>query len=91
MQWAIELGEERVIFETDCQQVVHAIQAHGVDLSEFGSTIATCKSILVNHSHFVVEFVRKQMNMNAHTLGRPYLILAPGFFIIVLITLLLCF
>jgi hypothetical protein len=59
-----------VIFETDANSVVDAIQLfHGGD-SEFSLLVAHINNLLCSGQNFVVKFIKRQANMIAHPLAR---------------------
>ncbi|GAU51196.1 hypothetical protein TSUD_374470 [Trifolium subterraneum] len=72
MMWMEMIGYHNVIFEMDCKMVddVHT-QKH--NMSEYGSLIDDCRTILSNHRNFIVAFTRRQANGSAHALARAAL------------------
>jgi hypothetical protein len=56
--------------ETDSKIVADAIHSLHIGVSEFSSIICKIKNIMSFHSNFVVEFIKQQANMVAHTLAR---------------------
>ncbi|XVE59837.1 hypothetical protein DITRI_Ditri05aG0078900 [Diplodiscus trichospermus] len=71
----LSMGFKDVIFETDIQVVVNAIQFPQVDLSEFGSLIASCISQLSIELPYNVSFVMRQANKFVHALARAAFLL----------------
>ncbi|CAN1135429.1 hypothetical protein LINPERHAP2_LOCUS8836 [Linum perenne] len=63
-------GFERVVFETDAEVVVKAIQQEDISRSEFGEIIGRCREILARNSGYYVLFVRRVQNKAAHELAR---------------------
>ena len=63
------MGKANVVFECDAKVVVDAIHAATVDLSEFSTVIAKCKSLLLQGRNYSVQFVRRQANVIAHSLA----------------------
>ncbi|GAU46165.1 hypothetical protein TSUD_301250 [Trifolium subterraneum] len=63
-------GITHVIFETDSNSVVDAINKLCAGTLEFSSLICNIKSMLMFNSNFVVKFIKRQANMVAHTLAR---------------------
>ncbi|CAN1752340.1 Putative ribonuclease H protein At1g65750 [Linum perenne] len=64
-----EEGLERVVFETDVQQVVQALRRLGSDRSEFGDVVRKCKEVLARNPGFYVQFSRRVQNKVAHELA----------------------
>lgn len=50
--------------------MVDAVKSKVVDRSEFRSIIDACCSLLSQESSYEVRFIRRQVNMVAHTLAR---------------------
>jgi ribonuclease HI len=63
-------GWNYVIFESDSQTLVNAINSRNGRVSVFGSIIDNIKNNLFLLSNFEVKFVRRQANMAAHSLAR---------------------
>ncbi|RWR76746.1 LINE-1 reverse transcriptase isogeny [Cinnamomum micranthum f. kanehirae] len=63
------MGMDNVIFEMDAQEVVHAMKNSRSDISEFGSIIQACISLL-STGNFHVDFIKRQVNEVAHALAR---------------------
>ena len=59
VQWVLVMGKANVVFEYDAKVVVDAIHAATVDLSEFSTVIAKCKSLLLQGRNYLVQFVRR--------------------------------
>ena len=64
------MGKANMVFECDAKVVVDAIHAATVDLSEFSTVIAKCKSLLLQGCNYSVQFFRRQANVKAHSLAR---------------------
>ncbi|GAU43259.1 hypothetical protein TSUD_134030 [Trifolium subterraneum] len=63
-------GITHVIFETDSKIVEDAIHKRSGGNSEFSSLISNIKNKLLSNPNFVVKFIKRQVNMVAHTLAR---------------------
>jgi ribonuclease HI len=61
---------QQVIFESDSKNVVEAIHHHRVGYSEFSNIISHIRYLLQTNPNFLVEFIKRQANMVAHTLAR---------------------
>ncbi|CAN1144897.1 hypothetical protein LINPERHAP2_LOCUS14371 [Linum perenne] len=59
-----------MLFETDAQAVVHAIQLEQIDNTEFGKMVDSCCSILRRQPGFKIQFARREQNEAAHALAR---------------------
>jgi hypothetical protein len=70
MRWMEMLGYHKVIFEMDCKMVVDDVHNKKQNVSEHGSLIDECRTILSNHSDFIIAFTRCQVNGSAHALAR---------------------
>lgn len=70
IKWVLDLGLQRVIFESDAKLVVDAFTSTIDDLSEFGASISRCCSLLNQGDSFSVRFIRRQANGAAHVLAR---------------------
>jgi hypothetical protein len=57
-----------VIFETDSKSVVDAIYHFHGGNSEFSMLVSNITSLLSCNQNFVVKFIKRQINMAAHTL-----------------------
>ncbi|CAN1347693.1 hypothetical protein LINPERPRIM_LOCUS41210 [Linum perenne] len=64
------MGWARVVYETDCQVVVHEMQKEGVNSTEFGRKIELCRSLLQVQPHAEVVFVRRNGNRAAQVVAR---------------------
>jgi hypothetical protein len=56
--------------ESDCLQVVQAINRQQNNTSEFGIIIDMCRSLLVTNNNWKVSYVRRQSNRVAHELAQ---------------------
>jgi hypothetical protein len=54
--------------------IVDAIHALSVGTSEFSSLIHSINNVLMINSNFVVNFVKRQVNMVAHLLARAVML-----------------
>jgi ribonuclease HI len=61
---------QQVIFESDSKNVVDAIHHYCGGYSEFSFLVGHINNLLHSSSNFMVEFVKRQANMVAHTLAR---------------------
>jgi hypothetical protein len=73
IQWISSLGYHNVIFELDCKMVVDDVHNSKMNLSEYGSIIQNCRTLLDHYNDFVVVFTRRQANGSAHALAREAL------------------
>lgn len=64
------MGHEQVIFETDAQVVVKALEQDVEDNSEFGVIMSTCHLLLESKPLYKVQFVKRNPNDVAHVLAR---------------------
>jgi len=60
----------QVIFESDSNCVVNAINSSSIMPNEFGGIVYKCCSILGQNTDYKVVFVRRQVNKVAHSLDR---------------------
>ncbi|CAN1806583.1 hypothetical protein LINPERHAP1_LOCUS24726 [Linum perenne] len=60
----------RVVYETDCQVVIQAVEKGGTNITEFGRKIEVCKSLLQFQPHAEVVFIRRNGNRAAHAVAR---------------------
>ncbi|PNY12884.1 biotin carboxyl carrier protein of acetyl-CoA carboxylase [Trifolium pratense] len=63
-------GFERVQFESDSQVLVEAIRTKWRDNSEFLSIVNDIILVMLSGVNFEVKFVRRQVNLVAHTLAK---------------------
>jgi ribonuclease HI len=61
---------QQVIFESDSKNVVDAIRHYRGGCSEFSFLVGHINNLLASSSNFMVEFIKRQANMVAHTLAR---------------------
>jgi hypothetical protein len=73
MMWMEMLGYHKVIFEIDCKMVVDDVHNKKQNNSEYCTVVDDCRTILSNHSYFLVAFTRRQANGSAHALARATL------------------
>jgi ribonuclease HI len=59
-----------IIFESDSKNVVDAIKSLRFGYSEFSTIICNIRNALSLNQNFLVEFVRRQANMVAHSLAK---------------------
>lgn len=75
INWTKELNIPNVIFEMNCKTVVDDINSTKKDASEYGSIILDCKNnLLILPQPNNVVFVKRQVNMVAHSLVRVALL-----------------
>ncbi|GAU50981.1 hypothetical protein TSUD_238540 [Trifolium subterraneum] len=70
---ALSNGFERVIFESDCQQIVNALRHDYLYANELGTLLSTCNSLLNSNANYNIAYVRRQVNRVAHNLARASL------------------
>ncbi|CAH9092223.1 unnamed protein product [Cuscuta epithymum] len=70
LKWMQETEYTRVIFESDCKQLVDDIYNAHKDRSEYGSLVHDCRNIVGSNNDFCVVFARRQANSSAHALAR---------------------
>ncbi|PNX88646.1 cytochrome p450 [Trifolium pratense] len=70
MKEAKHKGFEQVQFESDSQLLVEAIRTKRRDNSEFLSIVNDIILIKLSCANFEVKFIRRQVNLVAHTLAR---------------------
>jgi ribonuclease HI len=72
LRWLSSMHMENDIIEleSDCLQVVQAINRQQNNTSEFGIIIDMCRSLLVTNNNWKVSYVRRQANRVAHELAQ---------------------
>jgi hypothetical protein len=60
---------ERVIFKSDCQQVVNALRNDCLYANELDTLLSTCNSLLISNANYNIAYVRRQVNRVAHNLA----------------------
>ncbi|EEF30102.1 conserved hypothetical protein [Ricinus communis] len=70
LSWIRGKWYQRVIFELDCQQIVHAVTNFLASVDEFGSLIRECAELLAENNSYSVIFVKRQANEIAYMLAR---------------------
>jgi hypothetical protein len=60
----------RKLFETDSKIVTYVIYHNRTEIFEFSSLITNIKRLLLFYSNFEVKFIKRPMNIVAHTLTR---------------------
>jgi len=73
MKMAISNGMHNVIFDIDIRSLVNALYSTIVPLNEFGDLMIQWKNILLSNHDFVVSFVRRQVNKDAHSIVKAAL------------------
>jgi ribonuclease HI len=67
-------GFSNVVFETDSKSTVDAIHTLRGGTSEFSSIIFQIQNMLLCNPNFMMEFIKRQTNMVAHTLARAAIV-----------------
>ena len=70
LQIALDLGLNRVVFETDCQLVVNVVLSNSTYVNELGSLLSNCRAMLFSNASYALAYVRRQANRVAHNLAR---------------------
>jgi ribonuclease HI len=65
-----QLTNVNIAIEMDCLQVVKAMHARPMNMTEFGSIINLCHSLLVENDDWKINYVRRQANRVAHALAQ---------------------
>lgn len=73
LKLALSNSFERVIFESDCQQVVNALHNDCLYANELGTLLSTCSSLLIPYANYNIAYVTRQANRVAHNLARASL------------------
>ncbi|KAK2383160.1 hypothetical protein QL285_070645 [Trifolium repens] len=73
LKFALSNDFERVIFESDCKQVVNALRNDCLYANELGTLLSTCSSLLISNANYNIAYVRRQANRFAHNLARASL------------------
>ena len=65
---AIELGLDKVIFESDCQLLIKSVEAKKSDLYDWRcrSTVQDIINLLASNVGFLISFVSRHYNSTAH-------------------------
>jgi len=81
LQIALDLGLNRVVFETDCQLVVNDALSNSPYVNELGSLLFNCRALLFSNATYALAYVRRQANRVAHNLARASILHAsPSIF-----------
>jgi len=81
LQVALNLGLNRVVFESDCQLVVNAVLNNSSYMNELGSLLSNCRTLLLSNASYALAYVRRQVNIVAHNLARASILHAsPSIF-----------
>jgi len=70
LQIALDLGLNRVVFETDCRLVVNVVLSNSPYVNELGSLLSNCRALLFSNDTYALAYVRRQANRVAHNLAR---------------------
>jgi len=70
LQIALELGLNRVVFESDCQLAVNAVLNNRSYMNELGSLLSNCRTLLLSNASYTLAYVRRIANTVAHNLAR---------------------
>lgn len=62
INWLTEMGYDKAILESDCQDMVEGILANCIANIELGAIIRLCKHRLYFCPNFEISFVRRQAN-----------------------------
>ncbi|KAK2426613.1 two-component response regulator ARR10 [Trifolium repens] len=73
LKLALSNGFERVIFESECQQVVNVLHNDCLHANELGTLLSTCSSLLISNANYNIAYFRRQANRVAHNLARASL------------------
>lgn len=73
LNWVINLGLDKVVFETDCKVVADFINSPRESISELGNVLSQCSSLPSSLPLSKVEFVRRQANGVVYNLVRAAL------------------
>ena len=68
LSWLKSLGYNKVIVESDAQQLIHALHDSYGDFSYFGSLVDDCKIISRDLGECLFVFTKRSMNQVAHSL-----------------------
>ncbi|KDP37578.1 hypothetical protein JCGZ_08269 [Jatropha curcas] len=68
LSWVKGKGMDRVLFETNSQMLVQALQRPLNDGTYFGSIVADCKLLIEELSHCSFCFMKRSANRVAHLL-----------------------
>jgi len=81
LQIALELGLNRVVFESNCQLVVNAVLNNRSYMNELGSLLSNSRSLLLSYVSYAITYIRRQANIIAHNLARASILHAsPSIF-----------
>lgn len=61
---------QHAVFETDSKIFVDDLVSSRLDISEFGTLVEQCRSLLLQQQDFSVIFSHRETNMVAHCLAR---------------------
>jgi hypothetical protein len=64
---------ERLIFESDCQQVMNALHDDCLYANALDTLLSTCDFLLTSNVNYNITYVRRQTNRVAHNLVRASL------------------
>jgi ribonuclease HI len=78
-------GFERVIFESDCEQVVNALKNNCMYDNELGNLLSSCRSLLQSNVSYNINFARRQANRVAHNFARSSLFQSSPLLIIIIL------
>ncbi|CAH9145422.1 unnamed protein product, partial [Cuscuta epithymum] len=70
IKWVKQKDYTKVVFESDCKQLIDDLYGKRVDQSEYASLVQDCRDLLVSNNDFCVVFTRRQANSSAHVLAR---------------------
>ena len=70
LSWLKSLGYNKVIVESNAQQLIHALQDSNGDLSYFGFIVDDCKIMSKDLGEYLFVFAKRLANQVAHSLVR---------------------
>jgi ribonuclease HI len=82
LQIALDLGLNRVVFETDCQLVVNVVLSNNTYVNEVRSLLSNCRALFFfSNASYALAYVMRQANRVTHNLARVFILHAsPSIF-----------
>jgi len=74
LQIALNLGLNRVVFESDCQLVVNAVLNNSSYMNELKSLLSNYIILLLSNVSYALAYIRRQTNIVAHNLARAFIL-----------------
>jgi len=62
LQIALNLGLDRVVFETDCQLVMNDVLSNSSYVNELQSLLSNCRALLFSNASYALTYVSGQVN-----------------------------